>query len=1138
MKHLSLLISVFFTLTQIVEGQTIKKTFKLRQDQFDRVVLDENGKKINYSLKETEILKKPDKYSPNSSKNLQNKSSKGITNNNCDAEWKYSIMGTSIGRKSMNSVDIDGDGITEIVCSASNSTFGSTSFWYILKYNTKTYVYEQVWSSDSYENYISRIKVFDINKDGKYEILIGFGNGSFQIINAADKSVIKEISTSESNDINDIEFDDADNDGKKEIVVSTDNNIYLYDTSNYTLKKQLTYGAYEFCIGNVDTDADNEIVTSNGNVILLKGNTTSVKWTFKSTSMIELSDIDKDGMKEVICAPIIYVYDVDKKSLKFQYQPDITIQAILLKDIDNDGIDEIIYGDDQWGEIHFINSVTHLEMFKISNPKHGVTAINIADVNNDGKLEVMWGAGWTSTGADYLYVADISSRQIKWTSVAIDGPFYAVATGDVDNDKKDEIIAVSYESGSGYDSGILSIFDGTTKELKWQSDGNFFPSVWTGIYDVKINDVDNDGNNEIIVAAGDSYTGKIWVVNGISKTIKSSYEFGKEDLSEFKIFNIADVDNDGTKEFVVYNGNLYIISSKDYSIKYSTSLLSGLSNPQKILIEDIDNDGEKEIIIVGDYIYVMDGNSHQTWESSESGYSSFDLYDINGDGKKDIVVATKFGFVHVYDGVSLKRISSQNVSNYSIDNIAVSNLNEDKQPEYIFSSNGSIYIYADSEKHTITKKYGTDVGKYNSLCVADVNNDNKKEIIFGNSTSIILISDNCYKCTWFSTEKISQNISCRSTNDGFAQIVATGNPPYSYNWNNGKTDSIISNLASGTYIVTTSNSRNCSITDTLQIQQAKLSISYASTNESCNPSKNGSIVINIIQGKAPFSYKWSNDSITPSITNLSHGSYSVSVTDSLGCTSSINNIILEKDTLFINKQKTNASCFGLKNGSITVSAQGTAPYKYSWDNGSTSKYLSYLSAGKYIVTVTDSHGCKIIDTTTINEPPKIETMVTTTPDTLGNKYGDGTATVNAIGGFPPYTIKWNDPFQQTTIKAINLTAGTYIVTVKDKNGCIVTDTAIVKTIISSIESIVLSSKIKLYPNPTNKYLYLKLYFTKPETLNLNLYNIVGRIVYSQRIFNAGIQEIPIDMTNLNSGIYNLIIENNDNKINYLINLTK
>ncbi len=1124
-KNIFMFCLIVFTINIKSQNQNnFDKNNKIvERDTYNRIIQDNDSNRINYSKKETENLifnydnltYKNGTLNKNSANNFV--AAKNI--NNCDADWKYSIMGTSIGRNSMNSFDLDKDGKVEVLCSALSN---GASFWYILKFDPINNIYQQIWTSDMYTASITRIKVYDIDNDGNYEIIIGFGNGRFQILNSIDKSIIKEVTTPSSSGITDIEFDDVDNDGLKEIAVSTSSKIYIYNPLNYSKEAELNFGANEFCIGNVDGSSDKEIVTTLGKVLVYNGSNTTVKWIFDNSIssdygyMVELSDIDSDGMQEIIRAKPWYyidVYDANTQSLKFEWKADIDIQALLLKDVNNDGIDEIIYGDGQWGEVHCINSTTNTEMWKITNPEHGVTAINIADVNNDGKLEVMWGAGWTSTGADYFYVADIATRSIKWQSMDIVGPFYAIAIDDIDKDGTKEIVTISYESESGYESGILTIFDGVTKRIEWQSDGNFFNSVWTGIYDVKIADIDNDGNKEIIVAAGQTYTGKIWIVDGITKTIESSHLYSTENLSEFKILNIDDVDGDGKTEIVACTtSKYYIINPVNFAIKYSSE--SSFGNPSNIKIDNIDNDSEKEIIICKDRISVYGGVSHQQWQSSESNYSNIDLYDINNDGKKDIVAGTSDGYIKVFNGVDMQNIFSAQVCNSAIDGIFVSDLNSDNKPEYIFTSNGYVYIYSNSNQFIITKQYGKYAGSYNSLKVDDVNNDGIKDIIFGNSTFITQISNTCYQCMWFTTKTNIKNVSCSSTNDGSITIIPDGNAPYTYNWSNGTSNSSISNLSVGQYTSTVTDNKGCKIIDTINVEQSKLTTSYSSSNETCVPSIDGSASVTITQGTAPYTYLWNTGESTSAIKNLSANLYSVTVTDSNNCVQK-HDFYINKDILTLNVSKNNVTCFGQNNGSISLNPNGTSPYSYLWNNGQTSKDLYGIKAATYSVTVTDSHGCVIKNSVQITEPTEILTQTTTTLDNINTPFGEGSATVNVIGGNPPYSINWNDSFSQTTVTAINLLAGQYIVKITDSKGCLKYAIATINGGALGLNEVNSESQINIFPNPAADKITIENKMLNKETI-LTISNINGQELMRQQIIGKDTQ---VDISNLNSGVY-------------------
>ena len=77
----------------------------------------------------------------------------------------------------------------------------------------------------------------------------------------------------------------------------------------------------------------------------------------------------------------------------------------------------MIIGDGQWGTVHVHDLNTQAQKWEANNPEHGVTNIAVGDVDNDGRGRSALGAGWTSTGADYLYVASTTgTHAIKWRS--------------------------------------------------------------------------------------------------------------------------------------------------------------------------------------------------------------------------------------------------------------------------------------------------------------------------------------------------------------------------------------------------------------------------------------------------------------------------------------------------------------------------------------------------------------------------------------------------------------------------------------------------------------------------------------------------------------------------------------------------
>ncbi|HYG37329.1 MAG TPA: RICIN domain-containing protein [Cytophagales bacterium] len=136
-------------------------------------------------------------------------------------------------------------------------------------------------------------------------------------------------------------------------------------------------------------------------------------------------------------------------------------------------------------------------------------------------------------------------------------------------------------------------------------------------------------------------------------------------------------------------------------------------------------------------------------------------------------------------------------------------------------------------------------------------------------------------------------------------------------------------------------------------------------------------------------------------------------------------------SLVISTTATSALCNGASTGKATASASGgTSPYTYAWSNGKTTQNIEGLSAGNYTVTVTDGKGVKGSKTVTVGQPSAISITNTKVNATSATK---GSINITVAGGVSPYTYSWSNG--ATTQDISNLSAGTYTVTVKDKNLC-------------------------------------------------------------------------------------------------------
>ena len=282
------------------------------------------------------------------------------------------------------------------------------------------------------------------------------------------------------------------------------------------------------------------------------------------------------------------------------------------------------------------------------------------------------------------------------------------------------------------------------------------------------------------------------------------------------------------------------------------------------------------------------------------------------------------------------------------------------------------------------------------------------------------------------------NVNCNGSSTGsIALNVSGGAGGYSYLWSNGATTSSVNALAAGTYTVTIKDANNCTQSKSFNvIQSTAITGTFTKTNVSCFGGNNGSLTINASGGTAPYNYAWVIGTTTATITNKSAGTYTVTVTDALGCTNSFSSTITQPNQIVISPTVTNVSCNSGTNGSITIAmAGGVSPYTYLWSNGKTTANNTGVVAGVYTLTVTDGSSCSSQSSITVTQPPALDLMLTANGP-ICNGATTGTITSVVSGGTSPYTYLWSNASTSQNLSGV--TAGTYAVTVTDSKGCSLT----------------------------------------------------------------------------------------------------
>lgn len=222
---------------------------------------------------------------------------------------------------------------------------------------------------------------------------------------------------------------------------------------------------------------------------------------------------------------------------------------------------------------------------------------------------------------------------------------------------------------------------------------------------------------------------------------------------------------------------------------------------------------------------------------------------------------------------------------------------------------------------------------------------------------------------------------------------------------------------------------------------------------------NTTVTNNSAGGTPPYTYTWSNGTGT----NFTTGTYTVTLTDANSCTDIDTFDIIQPNPLVSVSYPFDLMCYQDSSGNGYVSVTGgTPPYSYSWSNNVSlnDSMQSNLSAATYTVSITDDNNCLITQDITINEPSLLLSQITSTTNASCSGACDGTATVLATQGTPPYSYLWANG--TTTASVTGLCFGNSIVTVTDTNGCMSTSTASIDEPVQLTASIVSTSGVSCF----------------------------------------------------------------------------
>ena len=300
---------------------------------------------------------------------------------------------------------------------------------------------------------------------------------------------------------------------------------------------------------------------------------------------------------------------------------------------------------------------------------------------------------------------------------------------------------------------------------------------------------------------------------------------------------------------------------------------------------------------------------------------------------------------------------------------------------------------------------------------------------------------------------INKNVTCFGAANGEIAITVTGGTkPYTYTWikdtspYTGSND--ITNLIPGNYTVTVTDKNNCAPkTASFQITEPQaITITLNNqVNVTCFGDSTGAVSVNVAGGvpvqSAPGIFKYAYSWIGPNgftssdqnLTGIAAGIYTLTVTDSMGCTQNFVVTITQPDEIKLNPVIIQVTCYGASNASITLHITGgVPPYQIVWSNLGKGTFQDNLSPGTYTIQITDFTGCYMSNDIVIAEAAFSIRPTVKQISCFGAH--DGSIILNIQGGIKPITLTWTDNPTAGNIRN-QLNPGNYTVTLNDQSSC-------------------------------------------------------------------------------------------------------
>jgi hypothetical protein len=519
------------------------------------------------------------------------------------ASGALEFAGPGLGGRDLAVGNVDNDAALEIVV-GDGSDPGRVL-------NGQTHAVEWVnnWGFGDY------VRLGDVDGDGRQEAIAGYYWSDIKIFDVELQSLTASIPL--SHDLGALRVLDVEGDGPLEIVYGDGQWGHIHVLNGQTLLEKWAFpnpdpGVTEIAVGDADGDGTRELLygagySSSGPDHFVVVDTVTHQQEWQSLDIggpflaLSYGDVDADGRVEILSGSfesdsgyedgLWFVHDALTRELEYQSGPTTGqnwtgLRRIRNANVDGDAQQEVFVASSYLydGVIICYDGLTHAEQWQFQIPSGMIFgSLAVADVDNDGQLEVIAGVNVEHTGATgvFVYVINAATGLQEWQSPSLASNFADLSlmrVAEVDGDGRLEIVVGAY-------FGAVYVIDGVTHTIQNLGDHD--------VTAVETADRDGNGVSEIIVGTDG---GALKVLDPFSGTVLQTigpYPGRIDGLA------VIDVTGDTVADYAfAVNDEVSIIDGVTGGLAWSSGVIGDEVGAQdSLLIADVDGDGVLELMV-------------------------------------------------------------------------------------------------------------------------------------------------------------------------------------------------------------------------------------------------------------------------------------------------------------------------------------------------------------------------------------------------------------------------------------------------------------------------------------------------------------------------------------------------------------